>query len=167
MEFKRSIIINRPPAEVWEVLGTQFGDACQWASGLEHSEGYGTPTIAGATVSNRTCKTSVGNVKEEILHFDPQKYELMYRVIEGFPFFIDDGVNHWQLHQEDANATRVDMHLVIVTKGLVGMLMGPVMKRQMSQIADDVVDDLKQYVETGQPSARKAKELAKQLAKAA
>ena len=34
MEFKREIIIHKPVAEVWEVLGNHYGEAYKWASGL-------------------------------------------------------------------------------------------------------------------------------------
>ena len=91
MEFKKSIIVNQPINQVWEVLGNQYGEAYKWASGLYHSEGFGTPQLEGASCNNRACETSTGKIKEKIRVFDEQNYELEYEVIEGFPFFVDSG----------------------------------------------------------------------------
>jgi hypothetical protein len=167
MEFKREIVIEKNVTDVWEVLGTQYSQAYQWASGLYHSEGFGAPKLAGASCNNRTCETSQGVIKEEIRVFDPQNYNLVYEVIEGFPFFVDQGINNWKLTALSNGKTKVDMHLTITTKGFMGKLMGPMMKLQMNKIVESVLDDLKQYIETGQPSARKAKEMAKRQKQAA
>lgn len=127
MEIKKSIIINRPAAVVWEVLGTQFGVAYKWASGLNHSESYGKPELESAHCNDRSCELPTGNIKEVIRTFDTKNYALAYEVLEDFPFFVDKGINHWKL-TELGGQTEVNMHLKITTKGFVGKLMGPMMK---------------------------------------
>lgn len=166
MEFKREIIINEPIEKVWEVLGNQYGEAYKWASGLKHSNPYGNPKLSGASCNNRACDTATGKIKEVIRIFDTQNHTLEYEVIEGFPFFVESGVNNWQLTKLANNRTKVTMHLVVKTKGLVGTIMSPMMKMQMGKVIDPVPNDLKHFVETGTPSPNKAKELAK-LKKAA
>lgn len=166
MEFKKEIIINQPIDAVWDVLGNQYSEAYKWASGLYHSEGSGAPSITGASCNNRTCETSQGRIKEVIRTFDTNNYTLEYEVIEGFPFFVDQGINNWQLSKVGSQ-TKVNMHLTITTKGLMGKLMGPMMKLQMNKVVANILDDFKQYVETGQPSTRKQKELQKKSRKAA
>ena len=66
MEIKKEIIVNKPAAEVWSVLGDQFGEAYLWAQGLYHSKSLGAPKIEGAHCSDRVCDTSFGKIKEEI-----------------------------------------------------------------------------------------------------
>lgn len=166
MEFKREILINAPVDAVWNVLGTQYGDAHKWVSGLNHSEEYGKPTLAGAHCSNRSCETPQGKIKEVVTKFDTKNHELGYEVIEGFPFFVEVGKNNWKLHKV-GDKTQVNMHLTIQTKGFVGAIMSPMMKLQMNKIATNAVNDLKHYVETGKPSPLKAKELKKLRKKAA
>lgn len=166
MEFKKSMLIDRPVDEVWEVLGNQYTAAYKWAAGLYHSEGEGTPKIEGAACNNRSCDTSFGRIKEEIRAFDADNFKLSYEVIEGFPFFVDKGINNWKLMPK-GNKTQVDMHLVVTTKGLMGAIMGPMMKLQMGKTIATVLDDLKYYVENGKPSPAKAKELARAAKKAA
>ena len=164
MEFKREIIINKPIEKVWDVLGNQFGDAYKWASGLNHSESFGAPKIEAAHCNNRACELPSGKIKEVIRKFDPSNFTLEYEVIEGFPFFVDTAINNWQLSQIDTHQTRVDMHLVVKTKGFVGAIMNPMMKLQLSKQIASIPNDLKHFVETGNPSPNKAKEI-KKLAK--
>ena len=161
MEFKREIIINQPIDKVWDILGNQFGEAYKWASGINHSDGFGTPKLNDAPCNNRACELPSGKIKEVVRKFDLRKYELEYEVIEGFPFFVDSGVNNWKLTPLSSNKTKVNMHLVINTKGLVGKMMAPMMKMQLKKQIAHIPNDLKHFVETGQPSENKAKELSK------
>ena len=167
MEFKKEIIIEQPISQVWEVLGNQFGDAYKWASGLNHSKSFGTPQIEAAHCNNRACELPTGNIKEVLRKFDPENFILEYEVIEGFPFFVDTAINNWQLSSIGSNKTKVNMHLVVKTKGFVGAVMGPMMKLQLNKQIATIPQDLKHYVETGKPSPHKAKELQKQRKKAA
>ncbi len=166
MNIKKEIIVNKPIAQVWEVLGDQYGEAYKWASGLDHSEGLGLPKLEGAPCSQRTCQTSFGKITEAVRTYDESRYELEYEVIKGFPGFIDTAINNWQL-QATGNGTKVLIDFNMTTKGFLGLFMAPLMKMQMNKVITNVLDDFKQYVETGQQSPRKAKETAKLLKKAA
>ena len=160
MEFIKTAVVDRPIEEVWEILGNQYGEAYKWAGGLFHSEGFGTPTLADAPFSSRACKTSQGDLTEEIRVFDPENYKLVYEVVKGFPGFVEVGKNQWSLSPL-GNKTQVHMHLVIETKGIMGAIMGPVMGMQLKKVVSTVLEDFKHYVETGNPSPSKAKEMAK------
>lgn len=166
MEFKREIIIDRPVAKVWDILGNQFGEVYKWASGINHSESFGEPKLKQAHCNNRACELPSGKIKEVILKFDPYNFELEYEVIEGFPSFVDSGINNWKLTNLNGK-TKVNMHLVIKTKGILGSIMGPIMKMQMNALTKSVLTDLKHYVETGKPSQFKQKELGKLAKKTA
>ncbi|WP_298316026.1 SRPBCC family protein [uncultured Aquimarina sp.] len=159
MEFKKEIIINKRIEEVWEILGNQFGDAYKWASGLNHSKAFSPPVINGAPSNNRSCELPSGKIKEVIRKFDPSNYVLEYEVIEGFPFFVDTAINNWQLTKISSEETKVNMHLIVKTKGLIGSVMNPMMKMQLKKQLIHIPNDLKYYVETGNPSQNKAKEL--------
>ncbi|MDH7445974.1 SRPBCC family protein [Aquimarina sp. 2201CG14-23] len=161
MEFKKEIIINKPIESVWEVLGNQFGQAYRWASGLNHSKGYSPPVIKGAPSNNRACELSSGKIKEVIRKFDFNNYVLEYEVIKGFPFFVDTAINNWQLTKISSERTKVNMYLVVKTKGLVGSMMNPMMKIQLNKQLIHIPNDLKHFVETGKPSQNKSKEIGK------
>ena len=110
MEVRKEITVNQAIDQVWDILGNQYASAYKWARGLYHSEGFGKPKLAGASCNNRTCDTSFGVIQEEIRTFDTQKYILEYEVIKGFPRFIKQGVNKWNLTKVDAGRTKVMMH---------------------------------------------------------
>ncbi|MEM6804545.1 MAG: hypothetical protein AAF696_24305 [Bacteroidota bacterium] len=74
---------------------------------------------------------------------------------------MDTAINNWQLSPADANTTKVHMHLVVKTKGLIGVIMGPMIKMQLGKQIASIPTDLKHYVETGNPSPHKSKELEK------
>lgn len=161
MEIKRTFTVDKPIEAVWDVLGNDYGNACKWGTGLYHSEGKGTPTLPGAEFDQRYCETNVGNITERILVFDPNNYKLQYEVIDGFPGFVKSGINTWTLRTLGRNKTEVEVHFVAVLGGLMGTLMKPMMKWQLSKSFDQVLADFKVYVETGRPSPKKARELAK------
>ncbi len=164
MEFKIEIIVNKPIETVWDVLGHQFGDAYKWASGINHSKAFSAPAINGAPSNNRACELPSGKIKEVIRKFDSNNHILQYEVVEGFPFFVDTAINTWQLTKISSDKTKVDMHLIIRTKGLVGSIMNPMMKMQLNKQLVYIPNDLKHFIETGNPSENKANEL-KKLAK--
>lgn len=167
MNINKEILVNRPITEVWDVLGNQFGDAYKWARGLDHSAAHGEATLEGAVCSHRTCDVpGFGEVEEVIRKFDAKNHILAYEITKGFPGFISSGVNTWTLTEEGSN-TKVVMNLEMETKGLMGVIMGPMMKMKLNKLIAGVVADLKTYAETGAPSAQKVKELAKVAKKAA
>lgn len=166
MELRREVLVRKNVDHVWELLGSQFGDAYKWASTLLHSEARGAPHKNPASYSNRTCETTQGSITEVVNLFDPHKHVLEYEVTEGFPSFIALGRNHWSLSPVDGG-TLVRMHLTLTTKGLLGVVMNPMVRMQMGKLTTTVINDFKHYAETGMPSPTKAKEIAKYAKRAA
>ena len=166
MEIRTSFTVNKPADQVWDVLGNDFGGAAKWATGLYHSEEYGAPQLAGASCNNRACDTDFGKIKEVVRVFDAKNYHLAYSVIEGFPGFVKSGTNNWRLTPQ-GDKTKVDIHFVGELQGVMGFIMKPMMKMKLGGALKQAGQDFKHYVETGQPSPAKAKELAKQSRKAA
>ncbi|MEL7124064.1 MAG: SRPBCC family protein [Bacteroidota bacterium] len=167
MEVKKEITVNKSINEVWEVLGNQYAEAYKWARGLYHSEGFGTPKLEGASCNNRTCDTSFGRIQEEIRTFDSKNYILEYEVIKGFPGFIKQGINKWTLTKVSDTQTKVNMHFIGITQGFMGLIMGPVMRIQLNKGLGEVLGDFKHYVEIGEPSPEKIKDIQKHAKKAA
>lgn len=156
MKIKTDFIINKPISEVWDVVGNQFSTAYKWASVLNHSEGSGV-RINNNVCESRTCDIQgMGRIREKLIEFDPAKYTLTYEVVEGFPFFVKKGANRFDLVAE-GDHTRVYSSAQFQTQGLIGVLMRPLLKIQMKSIIKKVAEDLKFYVENGQPHPRKKK----------
>lgn len=155
MKITTEIFINKPTLDVWEIVGNQFGSAHIWASALTHTEGSGRK-MAEQVCENRTCDIKgMGRIREKLLEFDSENFALTYEVMNGFPFFVERGINRWTMTPE-GSSTRLQSVAEITTQGFVGMLMAPLMKMQMTGLMHRLLEDLKHYVETGVPHPRKA-----------
>ena len=157
MEVKKDIIVNRSLSAVWEVLGNQYTEAYKWSRGLYHSQGEGVPKLEGAACNNRSCDTSFGQIREEIRVFKPNQ-QLSYEVIEGFPGFIKQGINNWYLEKVSEDRTLVSMHFVGETQGILGILMGSMMRVNLNKGLGEALEDFKHYLEKGIPSPGKVKD---------
>jgi uncharacterized membrane protein len=157
MQIITETVIEKPAAAVWDIVGNRFGQAYEWASLLNHSTGHGAP-LSGQVCEARTCDVKgMGNIKERLVEFDPERHVLRYEVTKGFPFFVRRGVNHWQISGLGATRCRVTTTASLTTKGIVGFMMAPMMRMQMSRMLRSMLEDLKHYAETGQPHPRKLK----------
>lgn len=159
MKITTEIIVNKPVLTVWEIVGNQFGSAHIWASSLTHTEGSGRK-MTEQVCENRTCDIKgMGRIHEKLLEFDPKNFALTYEVMNGFPFFVERGINRWTM-TEEGSSTRVQSVAEITTQGFVGVLMAPMMKMQMTGLMNRFLEDLKHYAETGKLHPRKLKALA-------
>ena len=160
MQIQITQIINKPVAAVWEVLGKQFGQMHHWASVVHHAEGRGAH-IAQAVCDQRVCQVAgMGQIREKVLEFDEKNFVLKYEVQEGFPFFVKRGVNRWSLSDE-GSATRVTIVADVETQGIVGAIMAPMMKMQLSRMLNQTAEELKYYVENNEIHPRKQKAIAR------
>lgn len=161
MRIETEVVVNRHAQAVWAVLGDQFGEAHLWGSALTHTQGHGRP-IADQVCESRTCDVKgMGRIREQLLDFDAEQFVLEYEVVEGFPFFVERGANRWTLVSEGETTTRVRSVATITTRGIVGMLMSPMLRLQMTGLMRGLLEELRHYVEHGSPHPRKLKALAR------
>lgn len=161
MTIENVVIINAGIDKTWQVLGPEFAHAQRWASAVHHSEGSG-QGFNGASCSERGCNTTIGQLKEKLIEYNPSQYTLAYEIPEGMPGMVSSALNHWQLRSIDAQQTQLIMTIVIEVKGLMGKIMQPLMRIQMSKLGAQIAEEFKYYVETGKPHPRKVKALQKQ-----
>ena len=102
----------------------------------------------------------MGQIREKVLEFDEKNFFLKYEVQEGFPFFVKRGVNRWSLSDE-GSATRVTIVADVETQGIVGAIMAPMMKMQLSRMLNQTAEELKYYVENNEIHPRKQKAIAR------
>jgi hypothetical protein len=86
--------------------------------------------------------------------FNPKQYSLSYKALSGTPFFIK-GVNaKWFLSKLNDNSIQLTMSAAIETKGIMGIILDPVVKIKFGKLGDELMDDLKYYLENGSPHPR-------------
>ncbi len=153
MQLQKEVIINAPASKVWETLGINYASVGDWASIINES---GERNNSAGELTGRTCESSYGAVKEMITAFDEDAWLLSYKA-DGLPAMFKEGGNTWQVHALDANRSKVTMDLKMKLAPLPGFFMGWMIKGKMSKDTDQLMLDLKQFVETGQPTAAKLK----------
>lgn len=159
----QEIIIEASIEKAWEVLGPQFEDAHKWASSIKHSESLNDESLNGSTCTERGCTVKgMGDIKEKLLTYSSKNHSLSYQVHEGMPSMVKYATNHWQLFDLGNGKTKFKMKIEMKTQGFMGWLMGGMMKKKMTKLSSDVIEEFRYYVETGKPHPNKVKALKKE-----
>jgi hypothetical protein len=161
MKINKELSIGKPVEEVWEVLGNQFGEIDKWASLIHHSEVSGEASLPGVSYSVRSTDTAGGPTKQELTSFNPGQYSLSYKAIAGTPFFFKAVRAKWSLAKKDDDSTKLDLDFEVEFKGLIGVILSPIIKIKLGKVGDELLDDFKYYLENGKPHPRKLAAVAK------
>ncbi|MEM7273719.1 MAG: SRPBCC family protein [Actinomycetota bacterium] len=154
LDIKETVTIDKPIEEVWRLVVDDFVNSHRWA--------FGTSTCRAGTADegfDRICDTESGQLRDTITKVDDANHVLEFSV-EGLPFFVRSVVSTWTLEPVADTATRITVGPRIETMPIIGTLAEIPMKRALVKLYPGLLDDLKVYAETGQPSARKRQELA-------
>ena len=154
IDIKSTRTINKPIDEVWRFVIDEFAEGHRWAFGT-------TSCRAGEQHEDfdRLCHTETGELRDTITLVDDVNHVLEFSV-EGLPFFVRSVVSTWSLEAVSTTATKITMGPRIDTIPVLGKLMEIPMKRALQKLYPQLLDDMAIYVETGEPSARKQRELA-------
>jgi hypothetical protein len=157
MKIIKELKIDKPNKDVWEVLGNQFGAIDKWASLIKHSE-VSDPMLSPGVV--RSTETTGGPTKQEITAFNSEQYLLSYKAIAGTPFFAKSINAKWSLTKNQDASTKLILDFEIKFKGIGGIL-SPIVKKKLGKVGDELLEELKYYVENGTPHPRKMKAMEK------
>lgn len=166
MEIARSVTINAPAADVWDLLANRFHEVAQWASIINESDALST-TTGNAGIADRVCDTPDGVFKEQMTSFDEERRTFSYLAYEGLPGFVREGGNTWGVRDIGGGKSEVNMRMKFDLNPIADVLMGWMLKRQMSKAGEGVLDDLKVFMESGSVSERKRVAQAKHEARRA
>lgn len=158
MNINKKITINKSIEEVWEVLGNQFGQISNWATLIKESKVYGDSKLKGVNFSIRETDTLNGITTQELTSFEPDKHSLSYKSISGTPPIIKEVRAHWSLTTKDSNTTDLVMDFTADMKGL-GFILVPIVKMKLGKIGNELLEELKYYIENGKQHPRKMENL--------
>lgn len=159
MNVSRSIYIDRPIDSLWEISALEFGNIGHWSASLDHSEEGKGSHFEGAACTERVCTPNAKGLSEtveRIIDFKPADYQFTYEIAQGLPGFVSYATNTWT-HKAKGNGTELTMTAHMELKGLMGSIMGNVMKKKMGQLLYENLEELKFYSETGEVHPRKVK----------
>lgn len=156
MKIAKSVNVNAPTDEVWDILGPNYLRVGDWASSVHLSDAKPGPiTIEGAPAAGRTCETSLGPFTETIEEYDAEAHRIAYSATGAkMPGFVRSLVARWKLTPTGPSSTRVEMAMDADIAQPFRTLMGWMMERQFGSVIDTTLDDLRIYAETGLPSER-------------
>ncbi len=150
MEIKVQARINRPIAEVWEIMGQQFAQAHLWSSNFKTSQPGGEPKFEGLAYSHRDTTTDRGNTIQELTAFDPAAFSLSYEITQGAPPIAKRAASTWYL-TETAEGTVVHMDSIMEPKMELTEEMAAKIHMGLTASFQQLADELKYYVEKGKP----------------
>ena len=155
IDLKFDTKINKPIEEVWKYIIEEFHNAHEWA--------YGTDFCRKGTEAedfDRLCETETGRLMDTITKIDDDNHVLEFSV-KGLPFFVRSVVSTWTLKKLSSTQTELVLGPRIEVMPVIGSIMQIPMKMAFSKLYPGLLDDLKTFIETGKPSARKQKAIAK------
>lgn len=163
MHITRQATINAPAEDVWTVVAHEFDRIGLWATAVPASREATDPASpVGCPVGGRTCRTAMGmfpEVQERIVAYDEAGRTLTYEPVRGMPGFVASARSTWRVVAIDDRRSRVSFAATVTTSGITGQLLGLAIRVQMGRAGARVLNDLRHYVEHGQPSPRKQRQL--------
>ena len=170
VKMAKSLTVNVSADDLWQIVGPGFSEAGKWSTAVDHSEGHGEGQFDGATCDTRSCDLSAKgftSVNEKVTEYDAPNRTMSFDVIEGMPGFVTYTNNRTVITPLGDKSSKAELQITMRMKPLMGWLMGGMFKKNLSNLIDSALDDLKVYAETGQPSGRKQARMKKLAAKAA
>lgn len=155
---------------LWKIIGSGFADAGKWSTAVDHSAGHGEGKFDGATCDTRSCDLSAKgfeSVNERITEYDVSNRTLAFDVIEGMPGFVTYMNNRTVITDLGESKSKAELQITMHMKPFMGWLLGGMLKKNLNNLLDSALDDLKVFAETGKPSARKQSRMKKLAARAA
>ena len=158
MKISKTINIDAPADQVWDILGPNYVNAGEWASSVYMSHARsGTAKVEAAPVAGRVCQTSLGPFTETIEAYNAQRRHVAYSATgDKMPGFVKSLVNSWTVRSEGSRS-QVDMELTVDIAFPFNFLMGPLMRLQFGKVLREATEELQHYAETGKPHPRKVK----------
>lgn len=161
MEFKKNVEIKASADRVWEVVAHEFDRVGMWSSAVASSgPNLDASVPEGATVGGRVCATpGFGDLKETFTQYSEENKQFTF-VVTGMPSFITLAQNTVRVRPTGANTADVSLHIQMETNA-VGKVMGPMFSIKLKATLSTFLDELKNYIEKDEVSAKKRKQLAK------
>ncbi|MEM9468176.1 MAG: SRPBCC family protein [Actinomycetota bacterium] len=161
MQFQKSTIIDAPVERVWAEVAHNFAEVGQWSSAVADSGPNPDARVPeGATVGGRVCATpGFGDLKETFTQYSEADTEFTFQV-SGMPSFITLAQNHVTVRPAGRDRSEVTLNITLETNA-VGKIMGPMFAVKLRQTLNTYLVELTNYIERGEVSKKKAKQLAK------
>lgn len=153
MIIQKTIQVNAPASQVWEVLWDNYGQVCDWASVVNSSQFR---EVKGNDAGGRTCVSTWGEIQEIVDYVNVKNMTYSYHA-DGLPSMMKSAQNKWKVKSKGVNTSEVSIDLQVEFATIPKILMGWMMVPKMKKDIDQTLEDLKVFVETGEQTQAKIK----------
>ena len=157
MNVKNEIEIKKSAKDAWEVMGSGFAKIHVWASFFKDSKPAGEPKFAEIDFSAREVIVEGGENTHSLDVFDAENHVLSYTVTAGAPPFADKAEAQWALQIIDENTCKAYISVNMQLKDIVPTEKASEVSSWLNQSADNMLEEMKHYIETGELHERKLK----------
>jgi len=154
MNINVNLSIAKPAADVWEVMGNQFGRADVWSSNFQASKPGGEAKFPGLAYSHRDTTTPNGNTIQELTAFDAEGYSFTYEITQGAPEIAQFAGATWSLVPQ-GETTELRLEFVMEPKMPLPEEMEAKVQMGLTASVNTLAEELKYYVENGVPHPNK------------
>ena len=154
MRFSKQVTVNASAEKVWDVAAHGFAKIGDWSTAVSHSAANNElAPVNNSPVGGRLCETNIGKISEEFTAYDDDKRTFSFKGVFDSKM-LRSVTNTTELRSIDENTTEVRI-TPNIELSLIGSLMSPMIKMQLSKLTDQLLGDLKYYIENGKPSPEK------------
>jgi hypothetical protein len=155
MKIRNEIVVEISTEKAWEIMGTRFAQIHIWASFFTDSKPVGEKKFNEINFSGRDVVVQNGKNTHSLDIFDTDNYTLSYTVTAGAPPFADKAEAKWSLEVIDPNTCKAVIDVTMQLKeGIPGEKVTEV-SQWLSQSSENMLEEFKYYLETGNLHPRK------------
>ena len=155
MKVRNEIIIEKSVKDAWEVMGNGFTQIHLWASFFKDSKSAGESKFDGIDFSARDVIVEGGENTHTLDVFDAENHVLAYTVTAGAPAFANKAEAVWALESFDENSCKASISVNMELKDMVPVGKASEVSTWLTQSADNMLEEMKYYLETGNLHERK------------
>ena len=146
-------VYNVSAEAVWAEVAENYGGAREWSSVIESIEFEDTEGHIGDV---RACFIPglSGATREVITRYDEDNFTYAYTIEAGMPPFVTSNEAVWSVTPIDANSSEVTVSIVFETTPGVPPQAVAFARSSFYMFAGFGIDDLKYFLENGEPYAR-------------
>jgi hypothetical protein len=155
MNIRTEVIIEKNANDIWQVMGIQFDEIHVWASFFKDSKPAGENKFDGINFSARDTVVEGGTNTHSLDLFDSEKFTLSYTVTAGAPPFANKVGAAWALEIINDHKSKASITINLELKDGIPEEKVSEVKIWLHSSSNDMLEDLKHYVETGRLHPRK------------
>ena len=154
MKIIKSVRIDKPSADVWQVVGEEFDQAYVWMSFVKHSFAIDNPKMPSTSpMGGRVCRfgetENSAYAEEEIINYDPVSRTISFIVYpKNTPALLPVRSNEVSIQVKSINPNQCE---VIWTSSpdikALGLILSPLLKFGLGKSFQIILKELKAYSE--------------------